>query len=56
MQLSATLEAGAEIDPIEEMRLRTWARHHYAPQPERDAEWHPVILEEMQRKDHEHAR
>lgn len=56
MQSSAVLEAGMEIDPIEEMRLRTWARQNYAPQSERDTEWHPVIHEEMQRRDREHTR
>ncbi|MCA9055863.1 MAG: hypothetical protein KDA75_18645 [Planctomycetaceae bacterium] len=51
MQSVQALETGAEIDPIEEMRLRTWARRHYAPSTERDADWHPVILDEMHRKD-----
>ncbi len=56
MRSSAILEAGREIDPVEEMRLRTWARQNYTPQLERDAEWHPIILDEMRRRDHEHAR
>ncbi|MCA9073965.1 MAG: hypothetical protein KDA93_02945 [Planctomycetaceae bacterium] len=55
MQTSSVLELDAEIDPVEEMRLRTWARQNYAPQGERDTEWHPVILEEMRRRDHEHS-
>ena len=42
-----------EIDPIEEIRLRTWARKHYAPAQERDESWHPVILDEMDKKDRE---
>lgn len=41
----------AGIDPVEEMRLRTWARRHYAPARDRDHSWHPIILEEMQRRD-----
>lgn len=49
------LEAGAEIDPVEEMRLRTWARRHYAPTEERDNGWHPVVLDEMRRKDCEQS-
>jgi len=56
MQSSAVLEPGVEIDPVEEMRLRTWARQNYTPQQERDADWHPVILEEMRHKDHEVPR
>jgi hypothetical protein len=42
-----------EIDAIEEIRLRTWARENYVPSSERDENWHPVILEEMSRKDRE---
>lgn len=44
-----------QIDPIEEMKLRTWARVHYRPQSMRDASWHPVILDEMHRRDTELA-
>ncbi len=52
MVASAMLAREAEIDPVEEMRLRTWARRNYQPQQqERDTEWHPVILDEMRRKD-----
>ncbi len=53
MVASAMLEQEAQIDPVEEMRLRTWARRNYQPQNDRDAEWHPVILDEMRRKDRE---
>jgi hypothetical protein len=42
-----------EIDMIEELRLRRWARENYVPAAERDATWHPIILEEMSRKDGE---
>lgn len=41
------------IDPIEELRLRRWARENYAPAAQRRAEWHPVILDEMLAKDDE---
>jgi hypothetical protein len=41
------------VDFVEEIRLRTWARHNYAPQNERNRAWHPVILDEMRRKDRE---
>lgn len=56
MQPFDLLESGAEIDPIEEMRLRTWARRHYAPSQDRDASWHPIVLDEMRRKDREQTR
>jgi len=42
-----------DVDFVEEIRLRTWARHNYAPQNERNRTWHPVILDEMRRKDRE---
>jgi hypothetical protein len=53
MEASTVLEPGVSIDPIEEMRLRAWARRHYAPANERDASLHPVVLDEMRRKDRE---
>ena len=40
-----------DVDLIEELRLRRWARENYVPAAERDATWHPIILEEMNRKD-----
>jgi hypothetical protein len=42
---------GAEIDVIEELRLRRWAREHYVPDDQREMSWHPVVLDEMARKD-----
>jgi hypothetical protein len=41
----------AEMDLIEELRLRRWAREHYVPHNERETSWHPVIHDEMSRKD-----
>lgn len=41
------------IDPIEEMRMRTWARQNYMPLKERTEEMHPIILDEMTRRDQE---
>ncbi len=41
------------VDFIEELRLRRWARENYVPPTERDTAWHPIILEEMSRKDGE---
>ncbi len=46
-------ETAFDVDPIEEMRLRTWARRNYSPSEERDANWHPIVLDEMTRKDQE---
>jgi hypothetical protein len=43
----------AELDFIEELRLRRWARENYVPPGERKHTWHPVIHEEMDKKDHE---
>ena len=43
----------SEMDTIEELRLRTWARRNYAPPSERCEDWHPIILDEMSRKDFE---
>ena len=40
-----------DVDLIQELRLRRWARENYVPAAERDATWHPIILEEMSRKD-----
>jgi hypothetical protein len=42
-----------DVDVIEEFRLRRWARENYVPAHERDRAWHPIILEEMRRKDGE---
>lgn len=43
----------AELDFIEELRLRRWAREHYVPRRERKDSWHPVVHEEMEKKDRE---
>ena len=44
----------ADLDLIEELRLRRWARENFVPTDQRQTNWHPVILEEMDRKDCEH--
>jgi hypothetical protein len=41
----------AELDVIEELRMRRWARENYVPVDERKQSWHPVIHEEMEKKD-----
>jgi hypothetical protein len=52
MKLSSV---GAEVDFIEELRLRRWARENYVPPNQREQTWHPVILDEMDRKDRERS-
>jgi hypothetical protein len=41
----------SELDFIEELRLRRWAREHYVPRNHRQDTWHPVVHEEMEKKD-----
>jgi hypothetical protein len=43
----------ADLDFIEELRLRRWARENFVPVEQRQPNWHPVILDEMGRKDGE---
>jgi hypothetical protein len=40
-----------DVDFIEELRLRRWARENYVPDDLRDASWHPIIQDEMGKKD-----
>jgi hypothetical protein len=42
-----------DVDFIEELRMRRWARENYVPTDKRSTSWHPIILEEMTRKDRE---
>ena len=42
-----------ELDFIEELRLRRWARENYVEPEKRSQKWHPVIHEEMEKKDNE---
>lgn len=56
MNVAVMSEPEVVTDPIEEMRLRTWARQNYMPRELRDHSWHPIILEEMQNKDRELSR
>ena len=48
--MQATL---TDIDFIEEIRLRRWARENYKPAADRNQAWHPVVLDEMLTKDTE---
>jgi hypothetical protein len=43
----------AELDFIEELRLRRWARENYVPREDREDSWHPVVHQEMEKKDQE---
>jgi hypothetical protein len=43
----------SELDFIEELRLRRWARENYVPRGQRETAWHPVVHEEMRQKDRE---
>jgi hypothetical protein len=43
----------AELDLIEELRLRRWARENYVPRSQRQSSWHPIVHDEMSKKDRE---
>ncbi len=43
----------ADVDFIQEIRLRTWARENYVPEEDRDQNWHPIVIDEMRSKDDE---
>lgn len=53
MDTSAVLERDSQqdIDVIDEIRMRTWARQNYKPADDREDGLHPVVLDEMLRKD-----
>lgn len=44
-------DTSVTLDLVEELRLRRWARLHHVELDKRRADWHAVILDEMQRKD-----
>jgi hypothetical protein len=44
-----------ELDLIEELRMRRWAREHYVPRDQRQVSWHPIVLDEMGKKDLENT-
>jgi len=54
-RIAEVIETEGLVDLIEEIRLRTWARLNYTAPAERDDTWHPIVLEEMTRKDLEVA-
>lgn len=41
----------ADVDFIEELRLRCWARENYCYPEVRQTAWHPVVHDEMRRRD-----
>ncbi len=42
-----------DVDLIKELRFRRWARCHYVPPQQRELTWHPIVLDEMQKRDAE---
>jgi len=40
-----------DVDLIDELRMRRWARENYVPRSERQNGWHWVVLDEMTKKD-----
>jgi hypothetical protein len=42
-----------EMDLIEELQLRRWARENYVPLEQREGSWNPVVQDEMNKKDGE---
>ncbi|MGE3315501.1 MAG: hypothetical protein AB7O26_10330 [Planctomycetaceae bacterium] len=41
----------SRVDVLRELRLRNWARANYVPSDERKPTWHPIVLDEMSRRD-----
>lgn len=42
-----------ELDFIEELRMRRWARENYCSPEKRSNAWHPIVHDEMEKKDTE---
>ncbi|GIW80494.1 MAG: hypothetical protein KatS3mg105_2301 [Gemmatales bacterium] len=53
--MTSGVSAVGQLDFIEELRLRRWARENHVPPHERMPDWHPVIHDEMRKKDIESA-
>jgi hypothetical protein len=51
-----TSVVSADLDLIEELRLRRWARENYVPRGKRETSWHHVVHDEMGKKDGEGGR
>jgi hypothetical protein len=41
----------SNVDLTKELRLRRWARTHYVTQSKRSDSWHPIVLNEMSKRD-----
>jgi hypothetical protein len=41
------------MDFVRELRLRQWSRQNFVPAEARKSTWHPVVLDEMSRRDRE---
>ena len=54
-RIAKVIDTHGLVEIVEEIRLRTWARLNDAAPEERDDNWHPIALEEMDRKDIEVA-
>lgn len=50
-----TLYEPEPLDIIRELQLRRWARINFVPASMRNVAWHPVVHEEMQKRDEELA-
>lgn len=46
-------QSDLHVDLIQELRLRRWARLNFVDRQQRDAGWHPVVLDEMTTMDFE---
>ncbi|MEZ6048796.1 MAG: hypothetical protein R3C11_25095 [Planctomycetaceae bacterium] len=42
-----------KTDIVKELRLRSWARQNYVAPAARSKDWHPIVLDEMSRRDAE---
>ncbi|MAT14373.1 MAG: hypothetical protein CMJ46_03790 [Planctomyces sp.] len=42
-----------KTDIVKELRLRSWARQNYVVLADRSKDWHPIVLDEMNRRDNE---
>lgn len=49
-------ESSVQLDVVEELQMRRWARENYCQEIDRDPTWHSVIHEEMQQKDREQEK
>lgn len=48
-----SVTVSTNIDLIRELRLRQWARGYYVHLESRSRSWHPIVLDEMRRRDEE---